>query len=218
MNRAATLEQLAKLCRGDRDGAAPRAVHPTGCSTLDAVLPAGGWQAGTIVELMPTEVGIGELHLLTPALARMTQAERHIAFIAPPFIPFAPALSQRGIDLGRLLIIRAERREDVLWSMEQILRCQSVGAALAWPVHIKDREVRRLQLAAEAGGAIGFLYREPQAALEASPAAMRLRLQRSQDALQIEILKCRGARSGLSVSVASTPDQEASVHTLTANR
>jgi cell division inhibitor SulA/protein ImuA len=74
---------------------------------------------------------------------------------------------------------------------------------LAWPQQIKDREVRRLQLAAEAGRSIGFLYRSPAAAREASPAAMRLKLQaRTNGGMDIEILKCRGGRSGISVHCA----------------
>jgi hypothetical protein len=73
---------------------------------------------------------------------------------------------------------------------------------LVWPATIRDREIRRLQLAAEAGGSTGFLYRSVDAAREASPAALRLKLQRADsDRLQIDVLKCRGGRSGVSVKV-----------------
>jgi hypothetical protein len=203
MDRAATLEQLARLCHGHRD-ADHLLVTPTGCSELDAVLPHGGWQSGTIVELMPTEMGTGELRLLMPALASITKSERYLALIAPPYIPFAPALVQQGIQLERLLVIRTDTTADTLWAFEQTLRCGSFGAALAWPTLLKDRDIRRLQLAAEAGRSTGFLYRSPTVALEASPAAMRLRLEPDGDgALRIDLLKCRGIRSGLSVRMRS---------------
>ena len=162
------------------------------------MLPGGGWQAGTIVELMPADIGIGELRLLMPALARITSTERHVALIAPPYIPFAPALSQHGVRLERLLVIQAQQAEDILWAFEQTLRCRSFGAVLAWPAAIRDREIRRLQLAAEAGGSIGFLYRSVDAAREASPAALRLKLQRVANGdCSIDIVKCRGGRSGV---------------------
>lgn len=200
MNRAETLEQLARLCRSGRDGVAPPVIEQTGSSELDAVLPGGGWQSGTIVELMPMDIGIGEFRLLMPALARITQSARHVALVSPPYLPFAPALSQQGIQLERLLIIRARKSADTLWAFEQTLRCRSFGAVLAWPIAIKDRDVRRLQLAAEAGRSIGFLYRSPAAALESSPAAVRLRLQPVANGnLSIDVLKCRGGRSGISV-------------------
>ena len=201
MNRAETLQHLAWLCSNGRAVTAP-VVEASGWTELDAILPGGGWQAGTVVELMPTATGIGELRLLLPALARITGAGRHVTLIAPPYIPFAPALSQHGVRLERLLVIQAQHADDILWAAEQSLRCRSFGAVLAWPATIRDREVRRLQLAAEAGGSTGFLYRSLDAARESSPAALRLKLRRTENsALQIDVLKCRGGRSGMSVKV-----------------
>ena len=204
-NRAETLEQLARLCRTGRDAAASPAIEPTEFAELDSTLPGGGWPVGTIVELMPVVTGIGELRLLLPTLARITRTELHVALISPPYIPFAPALSQHGMHLERLLVIRAQAPEDTLWAFEQTLRCKSFGAVVAWPSIVKDREVRRLQLAAEAGHSIGFLYRPPSAALESSPAAVRLRFSADKDGhMAIEILKCRGGRSGFSVAVSGS--------------
>lgn len=202
MNRAETLQHLAWLCRNGRSVAAPT-VEASGWMQLDAVLPGGGWQAGTIVELMPAVIGIGELSLLMPALARITSAGRHVALVAPPYIPFAPALCRHGVQLERLLVIQAQQPEDILWSAEQALRCRSFGAVLAWPSTIKDRETRRLQLAAEAGGSTGFVYRCAEAALESSPAALRLKLHRTSSQLAIDVIKCRGGRSGISVGLAA---------------
>jgi hypothetical protein len=200
--RAETLEQLARLCRSGREGPPPR-IEPSGSASLDAVLPGGGWQSGTIVELMPMSDGIGELRLLMPALAKITQGERHVAMIAPPYIPFAPALLRHGLRLEHFWIIRAQSAADILWSAEQTLRCKSFGAVLAWPSAIRDREVRRLQLAAEAGSSIGFVYRQPSAARESSPAAVRLRLQADvAGQLTIDVVKCRGARAGMSIGIA----------------
>jgi protein ImuA len=199
MPQADTLERLVRLV--NRDGAVPPTIEPTGFAQLDAILPGGGWRSGAIVELMPCEVGIGELRLLMPALARMTRKERHVAFIAPPYIPFAPALAQHGVRLSHLLIVKAQTPQDILWSLEQVLRCPSFGAAVAWPVQMKDREIRRLQLAAEAGRSTGFIYRPTTAAREASPAAVRLRLAARGDELAIDVIKCRGARAGMTVAV-----------------
>lgn len=201
MNRAATLEQLTRLCNLNREGVAPPAIESTGFAELDAALPQGGWQSGTLVELMPAHIGIGELSFLMPALARITHGERYVALVSPPYIPFAPALNNHGVRLEHLLIIRAEKNTDALWAIEQTLRCKSFGAVLGWPESIRDRDVRRLQLAAEAGRSTGFIYRPPYAVREASPAAVRMRLQANDQGLSIDILKCRGSRSGFSVAV-----------------
>jgi hypothetical protein len=208
MNRTEMLQQLTQLCRSGIEST-PKQVIPSGCKPLDSVLPGGGWQSGTVVELMPNQIGIGELRLLMPALARMTQSERHIAFISPPYIPFAPALSQHGIRLERLLVIKPQSIKDMLWCIEQTLRCKSFGAVLAWPTVLVDRETRRLQLAAEAGASIGFIYRSMHAARETSPAAVRLCLERKeQDSLNIHVLKCRGTRAGMKIEVGDWQSRE----------
>lgn len=201
MDRAETLEHLARLCRSGRDTSAMPMSQPSGWSALDDVLPGGGWPGGVIVELMPMATGIGELRFVLPTLARLSRAEQYVALVSPPHIPFAPALVQHGIVLERLVVIDARANEDTLWAFEQTLRCKSFGAVLAWCSTAKDREVRRLQLAAESSGSVGFLYRPPSAAIEPSPTAIRLRLQAHDQGLLVNVLKCRGARSGMTVTI-----------------
>ncbi len=56
--------------------------------------------------------------------------------------------------------------------------------------------VRRLQLAAQEGHALGFVYRSPRALRNPSPAAVRLALHPAADALRIEVIKARGGHGG----------------------
>jgi len=203
--RAQLLEQLARLCRNGDSGRAARLAAPSGFPELDANLPGGGWPIGAIAELLSDAVGIGELSLLVPVLSRLARAGRYIAWVAPPYLPYAPALAQRGLPLERVLLIRTRSLPDSLWATEQALRCPAVGAVLGWPTYIVDKNVRRLQLAAEAGGSLGILHRPLKAARESSPAALRLRLHAAPDGLVIEIHKARGGRAGLKLRVALTP-------------
>jgi protein ImuA len=213
MTDCATREQLAQFCqRGAwRRDTAWRA-QPSGFAALDAHLPGGGWPIGAITELMPELAGIGELRLVAPALVALARAGRYIAWIAPPLLPYAPALAGAGLPLERVLVIRTHDLKESLWAMEQTLRCPLFGAVLGWPASIADRNVRRLQLAAAAGGSLGILYRPPPAARELSPAALRLRLSplRSPqvDGLAVAIQKVRGGRAGMQLQLslaAGTP-------------
>ena len=203
--RTQTLEQLARLCRNAESGRAPWLAAPSGFAELDASLPGGGWPVGAIAELMSDAVGIGELSLLVPVLSRLARAGRYIAWIAPPYLPYAPALAQRGLPLERMLLVRTRSLQESLWATEQALRCPAVGAVLGWPAYIVDKNVRRLQLAAEAGGSLGILYRPPEAARESSPAALRMRLHALPDGLAVEIQKVRGGRAGLTLRVGVAP-------------
>jgi hypothetical protein len=199
-----TLAQLARLCHNGGLNRGARAAFPSGFAELDANLPGGGWPSGAIAELMSDAIGIGELGLLMPALSSLARAGRYIAWIAPPYLPYAPALAQRGLPLERVLLIRTRSLQESLWATEQALRCPALGAVLSWPAYIVDKNIRRLQLAAEAGGGLGFLYRPPEAARESSPAALRLRLHAASDGLVIEIQKSRGGRAGLHLQCRNT--------------
>lgn len=193
MSRSALLEQLAQACRAGRaDAQAARPVQPTGFAALDAMLPGGGWPLGAVTELMPESAGIGELSLVMPALAYLTRADRYLAWIAPPYLPYPPALVRQGLQLERLLIIHTRDETEALWAAEQALRCPSFGAVLAWPAAIDERRVRRLQLAAEAGGSCALLYRPQSAAQLPSPAALRLKLKAAGSGTRVEIHKARG--------------------------
>ncbi len=187
----ALLEHSA-LWRGE-DCARNVPAVPSGFGELDRHLPGGGWPQGALSELIAPLAGIGELALLMPACARLTRSGRWVIFVAPPYLPYAPALADAGLDLTRLLLVRTESARERLWALEQALKSRHCGAALAWPGRLDDRSLRRLQLACEQGASSGFLFLPEHAAAQASPAALRLALAPAEDgALELRILKRRG--------------------------
>lgn len=149
---------------------------PTGFPALDTLLPGGGWPRGALTEILLESAGIGELSLLAPALARLSRQDRWLAFVAPPYLPYAPALAAAGIDLARVVMIRPAKSGDILWAMEQALRSGSCSAVLGWPSFLTERSARRLQLAAEAGGGWGVYFSPATPTTAPSPAALRLAL------------------------------------------
>ena len=171
------------------------ATLTSGHAALDAVLPGHGWPKGAVTELLHSASGHGELSLVLPALASLSQQQYRIALIDPPWIPYPPALYARGIALDRVLLVRTQSREESLWACEQVLRGIPGGALLAWPDKISFTELRRLQLAADSSHKTVFLFRGSQALNESSPASLRLRLDADEGDLLINILKCRGQRA-----------------------
>ena len=165
---------------------------PSGFAALDAELPGGGWPAGILTELLPEHIGIGEVRALGPALARLTGQGQWVAWIAPPYLPYAPALQAAGIDLARVMVVRTRSPQESLWAIEQALQSGACGAVLGWPEKASFTQLRRLQIAAEGSQALAFLFRSPLAAHEASPAALRLHLQSMKGELAVRILKRRG--------------------------
>lgn len=171
----------------------------TGYAELDAVLPGGGWPAAALTEIYAERKGIGELQLVMPAAARLTQAGRWLTVIGAPHVPYAPALAGAGIDLARVLMVDAPALEERLWAAEQALRAACCGAVLLWLDWVHERTLRRLQLAAEEGGVSLILFRSARVT-PAITAALRLHVSRADNRTVIRVLKRRGG--GLPAPVA----------------
>jgi len=185
------------LWRGGRPAPAQPDSLPSGFASLDALLPGGGWPLGALTEVLIAREGVGALRLVIPALAQLSADDRWLAWVAPPYIPYAPALAAAGVNLSRVLLVhppeRGQARRDALWAAEQALRSGTCGAVLMWlPQDIDDRQLRRLQLAAESGGSWGLLFRPHAAAATPSPAALRLLVEPAGDEVAVHVLKRRG--------------------------
>ena len=177
----------------------------SGYEALDRHLPGGGWPQSSLTEILVEHYGIGELRLLMPALAQLSAEDNSadtvnyaepgwIAWVAPPFQPYPPALQQWGINLSRILIVRPKDDNEMLWSAEQALASGTCAAVLLWPEVLDDRAGRRLQLAAEQGNSWAIAFRPPAARSEPSAAALRIELLSSGEGARLSILKRRGGR------------------------
>lgn len=185
--------QHPAIWRGDRNAqVAAEDVVPSGFATLDEVLPGGGWPRGALTEILPVREGIGELRLVTPALAWLAGNSGWLVWIAPPHVPYAPALAAAGVSLPQILVVKPRNVADAWWAAEQALRSGACGAVLAWLAGFDERRMRRLQLAAEAGKGWGVLFRPVRAEQERSAAALRLRLEPAPQGLAVRVLKRRG--------------------------
>jgi cell division inhibitor SulA/protein ImuA len=186
----------------------------SGYPKLDRHLPGGGWPPHALTEILPEHYGTGELKLLMPALARLSQtggedsveAAGSIAWIAPPFEPYPPALMQWGINLSRVLIVRPKKAAEALWAAEQALSSGQCAAVLLWSEMLDDVASRRLQLAAEKGQSWAIAFRSVKALSRFSAAALRIRVSAGEKGTDLGILKSRGARPAVIRDYASAPE------------
>jgi hypothetical protein len=176
-------------------------VESTGLPALDEAL-VGGWPRGALSQLVSEAPGLG-FSLLTPVLARLTRAARPVALVAPPHIPYAPALRDAGVDLQRLVWIDPKDRVDALWATEQMLRAGLYGVVALWCPSLEPAIERRLQLAAETGRSIGIVAQHRPSEGQ-SVVAVRLQLSTTPTALCVEVQRCRGARPGARIDVRSS--------------
>ncbi|EIL90941.1 translesion DNA synthesis-associated protein ImuA [Rhodanobacter sp. 115] len=185
----ASLLDARQVWRG-RAMPVPTGDQPTGWPTLDAVLPTGGWPAASLSEILLPADGVGELRVVLPTLARLTQAGQSVVVVAPPYAPYVTGWRQHGVDMRRVELVAA-KDTDVLWATEQCLRSGSCAAVLAWSTQADAGALRRLQVAADTGKALAFLFRDRKHLPNASPAPLRLELE-AQPHHQLWVRKCRG--------------------------
>ena len=173
-------------------------VHATstGFQALDALLPGGGWPNGAVSEILHPHIGVGEMSLALPLLAKLTHTGHPVALVTPPHVPHAPRLLSDGLKLEQVLIVDADDSADALWSAELLLRAG--GSVLMWADRIDTQSLRRLQLAAESSEQFALLIRPDRFARDSTPSALRLHIRRERGIPQVEVLKCRGARRGQS--------------------
>jgi protein ImuA len=88
--------------------------------------------------------------------------------------PYGPGLDAFGLPPERLLTVSAARPRDLLWAMEEALRCRAIAAVIGEVRHgeIDMVALRRLSLAAAESGALALLLRGAPAS-NASTAATR---------------------------------------------
>ncbi|MGM0571100.1 translesion DNA synthesis-associated protein ImuA [Marinobacter sp.] len=193
----------ARLWRGHRQFATEPTPEHTGFAALDQELGGLGWPRGALSEFLLDRPGIGELQLVLPLLQRVTARQQRVFWVNPPFVPYAPALARAEIDLNQIVLVTTDNQPDLLWTLENCLRSPATGLVLAWPETLAARDIRRLQLAAEAGQSTCILVRSRREAGQSSPAALRLELVADNRlGLQVNVLKRRGGWPGQGCTLA----------------
>lgn len=131
----------------------------TGVDGLDALLPAGGFRAGSIAEWIAGDEGAGAMTLASRAGWEACRNGRSFVVIDPSKEIQPPALLRWGLPGCRLLVIHPTHRRETLWAWEECLRCRGVGAVMGSLDRLIGHEGRRLMLAAERGNTLGLLIR-----------------------------------------------------------
>ncbi len=151
----------------------------TGWEPLDRMLPAGGAMRGSLVEWLSGGAGCGA-GTLALGMARQACGEGRPLVVVErlggaargTFYP--PAACGQGMLLEQTILVRPANQADELWALDEVLRTEGVGAVLCWGWGFSQTALRRLQLAAEAGGGLCLLLRP--ASVRTQPCWARLRL------------------------------------------
>lgn len=164
---------------------APRIEHgpcilPFGIAAIDTIL-GGGLMRGALHEIAAT----GESHFTAAAgfalgLTALSAPSPRLFWItedmalAESGAPHGVGLDAFGLTPERLVMVSTAHRRDLLWAMEEALRCRAVDAVIGEmrAGAIDGVAIRRLSLAATKSGALALLLRATPPS-DASTAATR---------------------------------------------
>jgi protein ImuA len=139
---------------------AARQCLPFGVDAIDRRLEGGGLATAALHEVTGEAPGIGDDAAATLFIAGI--AARHqgtILWALPRRDLFAPGLALAGLSPERVLYAECRNDEEVLAVMEEGLRHGGLGAVVGEAGRAGMASTRRLQLAAEEGGATALMLK-----------------------------------------------------------
>ncbi|MDE1991182.1 MAG: ImuA family protein [Rhizobiaceae bacterium] len=153
------------------DGSSSRqsAVLPFGLPEIDCHLPGGGLALGALHEVAGGGNGAidgAAAALFVAGVAARTSGK--VLWCVTRQDLFMPGLTQVGLSHNRVLLVECRDETGVLDCFEEGLRCNGLGAVIGEVARMSMTASRRLQLAAEASGVLGFAVRRWRRQADAS--------------------------------------------------
>lgn len=197
----------------------------SGCAAVDRLLPENGYQRGTLVQWL---TGGGQAaDYLSLLAAKQAAADGGAIVVFDPENQFyPPAVGAIGINLNNLIVLKnsnsdardsfrgneqnRELETDLLWSIDQALRCPAVAAVWGPINRIGERWFRRFQLSAESSGCLGLFVQPIHQVRQPSwsevqwlvgRASDSLSSQASEQVVRLQLTRCRGTQTGKSINL-----------------
>ncbi len=219
--RTAELAERVRWIQWGYRGRGP--LRPSGWAALDSLL-GGGWACGGVHELVSSSPA-GPLWTVAwqASGAAAAVVRRPILCIDERDEIYPPGVVQLGVPLDWLLVVRVRQRLDALWVCEQALRSRALATVIAPLRSIDPHTSRRLQLAAELGGGLGFLILDQP---RGSPTFAVTRLQidplpparPGEQRIRATVLKRRESRAGESIELRLPSSGDCGVNVSPASR
>jgi protein ImuA len=179
---------------GPVEAAFPNAIFPTGAvheflsASAESGAACGGFVAGLLAGLM--------------------RRGGACMWISSSRTLFPSALKAFGIEPDQIIFVDLPREKDVLWAMEEALKCEGLAAVVGEMREISFTASRRLQLAVEKSRVTGFILRPQPRSLSTVACVARWKITPLSSELEegmpgvgfprwnVELLKIRNGKPG----------------------
>ncbi len=193
--RASSQHHVPSIELGPINQAFPQSIFPLGTihecitSSFESAAATGGFIAGILGSLMKQN-----------GVSLWIGSSRTI---------FPPALTNFGIEPDKIIFIDLHNESEILWVMEESLKCNGLAAVVGEISDINFTQSRRLQLAVEKSRVNGFLFRRNPRNLVTTACAARWKVTPLPGTIEgdlpgvgvtrwnIELLKVRNGKPGI---------------------
>lgn len=133
----------------------------TGLWELEQAFPGNTFPLGAVHEFVSNarEEAAATNGFMAALMSRLMQKGKNTVWISAGRTLFPPALHLFGIDPDRVIFIDLLKQKDVLWAIEETLKCSALAAVIGELKELSFTESRRLQLAVEQSMVTGFIHR-----------------------------------------------------------
>jgi protein ImuA len=133
-----------------------------GLESIKECFPNGTFPIGAIHEFLTTksEDVASTTGFVAGLLASLMGNTGATLWISSSRTLFPPALKNFSIDPERFIFLDLQKEKDVIWAMDEALKCSSLSAVVGEMREIDFTASRRLQLAVEQSQVTGFILRK----------------------------------------------------------
>lgn len=181
-----------------------------GLGVINQAFPQACFPLGAIHEFMTAnaEEGAAATGFLAGLLKPLMGEGYAVLWVRKEGSLFAPALHAFGITPHRVIFLELKKEKDILWAVEEALKCGALAAVIGELSELDFTASRRLQLAVENSKTTGFLLRSNPRNLQTTACVARWKIAALPSALdddlpgigfprwQVELLKIRNGKPG----------------------
>ncbi|HRH50446.1 MAG TPA: Error-prone repair protein ImuA [Panacibacter sp.] len=208
-NIIARLQKDISPLQGYRSASKNSALD-TGLGPIKYAFPNATFPIAAIHEFISTQTedAAATKGFMSTILASLMRNNNASIWISNARNIFPPSLKGYDITPDKIIFIQLQKEKDILWVMEEALKCEGLAAVIAEIKELSFTDSRRLQLAVEKSQVTGFIIRNNPRSLNTTACVTRWKITALPAGLQenmpgvgfphwnIELLKVRNGKPG----------------------
>ncbi|MEO7802251.1 MAG: Error-prone repair protein ImuA [Ginsengibacter sp.] len=137
-------------------------VIPLGLGSINNAFPNRIFPTAAVHEFLchTPENAAASVGFIGGLLASLMRKRGAIIWIGSATIIFPPTLKSFGLEPDKVIFINLAKEKEILWAMEEALKCESSAAVVAELKDLSFIASRRLQLAVEKSNVTGLILRQ----------------------------------------------------------